>query len=348
MHNHGDEHGGDDRDLEEAVLVERRAELVGDRQRHQQQPTGHHADAVEDVGGAAADRGAQPPRRPHEGQCRTDEHPGRPRVGALVDPGDVGAVAEQHRHEHTRRDGAHHRGDEGPAPTEPTHAEREEHRPDQVELLLDGERPQVLHERGSAHALEVRLLRDDEEPVGDVAQRCGHIAPQRRHLVRQEHHADGDDGGEGEEERREQPSGAADVEVLEVDPVLVAPAGEQDRRDQEAADDEEDLDAQEAALQDLAAPEPRELGVVDEHGHDGDRPHAVEPGRVRHPDLPADPVARRRRRCRRPRPRCRSPRRARDTTVARRRRALEDVGHAGSGRGRGSGSGPGTIVPHPP
>ena len=48
----------------------------------------------------------------------------------------------------------------------------------------------------------------------------------------------------------------------------------QQQRDQVAADDEEHLDAEEPAG------EPRHVGVVQQHGDDGDRPQAVEAGQV--------------------------------------------------------------------
>ena len=68
----------------------------------------------------------------------------------------------------------------------------------------------------------------------------------------------------------QQAPGAVEVEAGQVDPSGRPPLVEEDRRDQVAADDEEDLDTEEPAGQPLI------VGVVDHHRHDGERAHAVE------------------------------------------------------------------------
>ncbi len=148
-------------------------------------------------------------------------------------------------------------------------------RPDQVELLFDGERPQVAqrHERlvgGVALTDEdlvpVAAVEDAPEEVATGAA-LGLTVEQRhvhRHRAHHHHH------------RRQQAPSAAHPELAEGDPTVTFVLADQQQRDQIAADHEEDLDPEEATAQ------PGVVGVVDHHRDDGDGAQPVEPGHVRH------------------------------------------------------------------
>ena len=160
-------------------------------------------------------------------------------------------------------------------PAEPGDPRRHDRRPEQVELLLHRQRPQVQEHRRAAELVEVGLVGEDEVPVGDVPERRQGGPAQPRHLAVVEDDHVGQDHGHHHEERREQAAGAADPEPHQVDRAGGAPLGEQQRGDQVAADHQEDVDAQEAAGQ------PARPDVVGDDRRHGDRPQPVHPGHVR-------------------------------------------------------------------
>ena len=201
-------------------------------------------------------------------------------VGAEVDAARVAAIRHaradrQDGHERRRGERAHPRPD--PYATDATEAPQpeQEQRPDEVELLLDGQRPQVLEHRRSPRGLEVGLAVQDVPPVGGVDEgRDGVLAHTLRRILgdghRQQRRAD-----QYKEERREESLGASLVEAPELDASGVAKLTEEQRRDEKPGEGEEDVDAEEAARQ------PVWVGVEEEHRRDRDRPHSVEPGHVR-------------------------------------------------------------------
>src|ERR687897_2555527 len=86
--------------------------------------------------------------RPQEGECGSAEQPRSARICSVVDPGRVHAGRVQERHCDGRCQGAKERDPQN-APWPKTRRpdpepEGENRRPDQVELLFDGERPQML------------------------------------------------------------------------------------------------------------------------------------------------------------------------------------------------------------
>ena len=95
----------------------------------------------------------EPPRCPHERERGTDQQRRRAGVGAVVDARRIGVRHVEHRHQHasTATAAAEDRQQQavplGAPELEPA---REEQRPQEVELLLDRERPQVLEQRGPA------------------------------------------------------------------------------------------------------------------------------------------------------------------------------------------------------
>jgi hypothetical protein len=118
---------------------------------------------------------------------------------------------------------------------------------------------------------------EHEVPVGHVPQRRDNIAAQPRDLARQEHDRVDERDHEQQIHRGEQPAGAPEPEILEVYATPLPPFRQQQRGDEVSADDEEDLDAEEAAR------DPGQLGMVEEHRDNGERAQPVETGRVRQP-----------------------------------------------------------------
>ena len=153
-----------------------------------------------------------------------------------------------------------------PRTPSPSKEQQEAERPDQVELLLNGQRPRV--------AEYPQGLAAHHDPVGHVEERgdgrVGHPKHDRHeHLgrpvqARDDHHRDiarDDQHDEGGQE----PKGAPGVEFPQADAPGARPLIHQQRRDQEAAEDEEDVDAEEAA--------PDEADVV---RHDGEDRHPAQ------------------------------------------------------------------------
>ena len=148
--------------------------------------------------------------------------------------------------------------------------QHQDERPEQVELLLHRERPHVLQQRRATRALEVREVAEDEEPVLDVEQRGDHLAAELVEHVGEEEDRVQRHHEEHGEERREQSTGPAVPEPLEADAVGLLVVGQQQARDQVAADHEEDVDAEEPAG------DPALVGVVEQHRDDRERAQAVE------------------------------------------------------------------------
>ncbi len=191
---------------------------------------------------------------------------------ALPDP----TLVVQQRH----RDRDHQGGDGEPLghaehTTCPDPQQHHHHqRPQQVELLLDGEAPEVAQRR-EVPGRAVSLPDPDLVPVRDVEQPAQHVATQFAERVRSEDRRVRDQHEHHHEQRREQPASTPHPEMSEMDAAGALLLGDQQQRDQVATDDEEDLHAQEPAGQPLT------VGVVDHHRHDCERAHAVESREVR-------------------------------------------------------------------
>jgi hypothetical protein len=217
------------------------------------EPPAHDEDGEPD----GSDRGHDVARRPVAhvdaleqcaGEERADEQRLRPGVGAEVHPaGIVGVVAHGHPDDrcHAQHAGEPQDGVERLADLE--HGDERE-RPEQVPLLLDGQRPHVLEGRGDQELVEVRDVVDDEVPVGEVEERGDAVVADGVELggLGEEggvdhHHAD------DEEQRGQQPPGATRPELLQVDPARVAPLDEQQTGDEESRKHEEGVDAEIAA-----------------------------------------------------------------------------------------------------
>src|SRR5215216_5738036 len=185
-------------------------------------------------------------RRPQKGERGSAEQPRSARICSVVDPGRVHAGRVQERHSHRRCQGAKERdGQNAPSPKTrrpDTETEGENRRPDQVELLFDGERPQMLKQRRTSDGLEVRLLAEDQIPVGHVPEGSKYIAAQSRYLTGQEDHGEGQGDHEQHVERGEEPPRASQPEGLQVDATPLAPLREQERGYEVATYNEEDFD----------------------------------------------------------------------------------------------------------
>ena len=159
----------------------------------------------------------------------------------------------------------------------------EQRRPDEIELLLHGQRPEVEERRGRGDGREIVGRRRREPEVPDRERRRGPIEEQVRPIERvgengggrQRHDEDHDPG-------RGKAANASSVEVPKAHGPASLDLSKQQARDQEAGDHEEDVDADEAAA------DREESGVEQDHETHGDTSQAL--------DVRAKPVLRRRRR----------------------------------------------------
>ena len=115
------------------------------------------------------------PGAPHHGQCRTEQEPHDVTVRAEVGTAGISlsgvAVGDGEKgHPQGRGECAPDGHVEDGSASLPAQQEKGEKRPDEIELLLDREGPQVLEERRSTDRLEVRSIGDDIPPVRDVQQ----------------------------------------------------------------------------------------------------------------------------------------------------------------------------------
>ena len=270
-----DERGRRDREREQPAAVHDRVVVMPRRHRDDhRRETGDRA-GVEQQPRARLRRRPQLAERPQEREQDADQQPRRVRVGPEVDPRRVLTGREQHRHQDRRGDRPGEREPRGAAASEPPQAGHQQQRPEQVELLLDRERPQVLEQRRPLEAGEVRAVGQDLRPIPDVCERREGVGAYPRRLVRHEgdrhHQADGDH----EERRRQQAARPPHPEPAQIDAAGRVELAQEQRRDQEPAEDQEQVDAEEAAGK------PRHAAVVQQHAGHGERAQAVERRHVR-------------------------------------------------------------------
>ena len=166
-------------------------------------------------------------------------------------------------------------GEVGAGATAAHHPEdgQQNERPDQVELLLDGERPGVLERRGVRHRREVVRVGGDEMPVRHVPERRQGVAEEVGGAQRLgEEGGRGTHDGEHQEECRQEPAGPAPPERPQGDAPAALPFGQQERRDEVPGQNEEEIDAE------VPADRPRRRSVEQDHTGDGERPDAVQGG----------------------------------------------------------------------
>ena len=144
-------------------------------------------------------------------------------------------------------------------------------RPHQVELLLDRERPEVAERRRAREEVEVRLARRDEPPVRDVEEAGDAVAAEPSELVGrdldpgEDRHRD-----DHEQQGRQQPAGAPAPERQQPDALVAAPFEHQQGGDEEAAQHEEGVHAEEPTG------EPLLVEVEGDHCRHGQGPQPVE------------------------------------------------------------------------
>ena len=221
--------------------------------------------------------GGHPPARAQVGQATGGELPGVGEGGEvrggrapLRVPDRVGE-----RHQADPADAGHQRPARVPAPTsgQPGGADEEE-RPPEVELLLDRERPVVLHGAGEVLGPEVVGRLGREAPVHDVGTRRrglhGVLAPHRH---RRPQDRPGQRDQEHDEGERQQPARPARPEPAErhasrvaVERVAEVPG------DQVAGEHEEDVDP------DVAARDRTRPQVEEDDGQHRDRPQRLDLG----------------------------------------------------------------------
>ncbi len=248
----------------EAALVEPRRGLLdgapperGDQQHHD------------------TDAGHEPPGQSfHElgpgGQHHGEERPGqqlhRPGLGAVVHPSRVGPRGVEGDHGHRGQPRQRPEGDDQDPPGPPPHGQQARHqqREEQVELLLDRQRPEVLDGRRGGEQVGVGLVGEDEPPVGHVRQGGQDVAGQLGQLVGggDERPEQQDDAGQGQQGRRHQASEAPPPERPQRHAARPAVLSQEQGGDQETRQGEEGRDAE------VAADGPREPAVEEEHpGH---------------------------------------------------------------------------------
>ena len=208
-----------------------------------------------------------------EGQSGTEHEPDEVGVGAVVDARG-GRRVEESGHE-CRRSESHGQRDGHPDSWCVGEAQQREggKGPEQIELLLDGERPQV-HEELGRRCVEVVGAVSDLEPVRREGRCPQGLAADSDEQVGLDESGDQGRDEDAEREGREQAAGAASPEAGQVEPAVPPHLADQQRGDEEARDDEEDVDAEEAAGQ------PGRVEVEGDDGDDRQRAKTVEPREV--------------------------------------------------------------------
>lgn len=190
--------------------------------------------------------------------------------GRLADGADVSAAVRECSCDCDRNRCRHeqHADQWQPAFAEPRDHEHDE-RPEHVELLFHRERPEVS-QRHEVERREVRGADPDLEPVESVHERRHDVAAQVAEHLALEKRAIHRDEREQSPQCRQQATCSAQPELVKVDGAVALRLGDEQRRDEKAADHEKHLDAEEPAA------EPLLVGVVHDHRHHGERAHTVE------------------------------------------------------------------------
>ena len=227
-------------------------------------------------GGAAGGARRRAPQPEQRRQRASHEHRLGPGVRAVVDPADV--AAQQHRHEdgrHQRRNGRDNQDPPNAAAGQPPPPQQrdDDERPDQIELLLNRQRPGVAQRRRGRALGEIPALGPELTPVADVAEGRQPVQAQRearlgldqeRRVYRHR--------GEDEEQRGKQPACPSGPERSQRDTSRRLLFPQQEHGDQVAGQDEEDVHAQEPA------PRSRDPAVEEQDGDDRNSAQPVERG----------------------------------------------------------------------
>jgi hypothetical protein len=144
----------------------------------------------------------------------------------------------------------------------------QQQRPEDVELLLDPQRPQVQQRLGLGRGVEVARFAEEHQ-VGEERGTARGLLAELRELARQQHvPAECQRGEQHQHQRGKDAPDAPRIEVA-VGEIAGREALQKDGRDQETRDHEEDVDADEAAGQQARK------GVVRQHRAHRDGAQAV-------------------------------------------------------------------------
>ncbi len=239
MRGHSDDRGGEHRQQQHPAPVEEGLVLVGlpehDEHPEQCQPP----DAVEEQPSARHHPLLQAPARPDHRERRPDEQGEGPRVRPVVDPGRISSRDVEDRHLHRRCEREDEGEPEEAAPAQVAQPQPEQQRPDEVELFLHRERPEVPERRGWPEASEVGDVVEDEPPVAHVQARRQHVTTERGQLAAIEDRHPRRDDHQHHRERRQEPPRAVDPEGSQAEPPRALVAREQQVGDEVAGQDEE-------------------------------------------------------------------------------------------------------------
>jgi hypothetical protein len=148
---------------------------------------------------------------------------------------------------------------------------RQERRPNEIELLLDGERPKMEQRRRRLTLFEVIEPSRSETEVRRERRRVQAVPDGLPRANQVEQEVRSDLGREQRERRcRQDPPRTAGVKADERDRALLRRLGEQDPGDQEAGDHEEDVHA------DVTAGERADAGVAQHHEQHRHRAQALD------------------------------------------------------------------------
>ena len=263
-----DQAGGAEGGQQSRGARERGARVEGDRRVDDRPEAGPADSGRRDAGDAH--RAQQRQRRPERQLPGAAE--GREVGGGGLLVGEVDA--ERERADQDERQRHPERGADRAAATAPEPGGRQQQgRPDDVELLLDRQRPEMQDGARFDFLGEVVDRLGGEMPVGRVEGRADDVARDfdRAHGG-EEQEREGADGGEEDRRQRQQPLGAAGVEAAQRDAAGPVELAQQQPGDEEARDDEEDVDA------DIAAGEEGQARVAEEDGADRDGAHSLDIG----------------------------------------------------------------------
>ena len=195
-------------------------------------------------------------------------------VRPVVQPGRVDPPARQERHQQGRSEGTGECGEgqpELPATAGQSAQGDRNERPEQVELLLDRQRPRVQQRRRLGELVEVTLPGEHEPPVRAVAQGGQRVGAKAGPVGRVGHEVDvRGNPQQRQHQSRGEAAGPANPERLEADAARALPLGDQQGRDEKARQREEHVHREDRAGN------MGDTGVVEQHVDDADAAQAVQ------------------------------------------------------------------------
>jgi hypothetical protein len=267
----------EDRQDEEPTAVEELRVLAGLPEHVEDRGEPDHPRQIDHVSRTERDARAQVAARPDCRERGSDQELLRPRVGSVIDPRGIegGVVEDSHEDRRDDREADDDRPQPGADPAgvrklaDEARPDQQQERPEDVELLLDRQRPQVVEGARRGELGEVRDVVEDQPPVVDVGDGAQELGSEIGRLVGPDDRDPGHHDDEHHEQRRQQPPRPRQPERLQPDAAL-RDLAEQDVGDQVAAQREEDAHTEQAAGR------PTEVEVIGDHAEYGDRTQAVE------------------------------------------------------------------------